>query len=406
MEETKVKKMRVRRPKEGPPFYQTNNSKHPTLTTIKVNLIKSELGEFKYLANNQLICPYTEFVPIYYFNKIENVPLAYKGSNNTPSNLNVFKEGIFKNNKKIPDFNRYSPSLLGLMRDVLSTGGEKYYLKNNSNLLATKVHINTYLKTDSPYLLPFRTNTNRLENAIESFSSSEISILTSRSWSSAIGMLSLIEKENPYILAVVAPKDLMYQKLHILIHGTIDLKKVIILVDRRLDLCAEDDIPAPIKALYTRSLKPIIESTNATIFKVPLDFIKSKCFIPSKLEIPKKLDKRNEVIKSLIEGFYKSLNGEASFQEMIEEGIKATRATPTPSVTIEEMPIRQAIAVGTDYTMPMSNTTTTVAMSSEEQVALAASIAYHVDQQEIEEVYESDEIEEEYESDEIEGDLY
>jgi hypothetical protein len=80
---------------------------------------------------------------------------------------------------------------------------------------------------------------------------------------------------HPGILAVVTPENWVYQKLHFLRHGTFDMDRVIILVDRELDN-PRTEYPRPVRDLYMEFFqRELLKYRN--VWKVPRSFIEEQC---------------------------------------------------------------------------------------------------------------------------------
>jgi hypothetical protein len=112
------------------------------------------------------------------------------------------------------------------------------------------------------------------------------------------GCLSLVHENQPYVLAVILPENLVYQKLYILRHKKIDLRKVIVLIDRDLDSTAFPK--RMIRQIYMQELVPLIKSTAVQAWKVPLSFIKNNCFYGEfsliSSSIKERRDEREEIV--------------------------------------------------------------------------------------------------------------
>lgn len=116
------------------------------------------------------------------------------------------------------------------------------------------------------------------------------------------GCMLLMYNNIPCVLPAILPENLVYQKLHILKYGTIDLLKVIVLIDSELD---STSFPSNfIRTIYRNELLPNIVQTSCTVFKVPLSFIKENCFYDKTGDIfPSNLIERRKAKQEFIEDF-------------------------------------------------------------------------------------------------------
>lgn len=80
------------------------------------------------------------------------------------------------------------------------------------------------------------------------------------------------------ILPVILPQNLYYQRLHLFLHGSIDLAYVIFLVNEELE---KDSFPIKgLRTMYMGRLKKILLDTAGQVMLVPGDFIRENCFVP------------------------------------------------------------------------------------------------------------------------------
>jgi hypothetical protein len=80
----------------------------------------------------------------------------------------------------------------------------------------------------------------------------------------------------PYIVAVVRREDYVYQRLHYLIHNTLDPRRVIIFVDKSFQRRVLGISPI-VKRFYTRFLKPVIDAAPCPAFYVSHEFLEEHC---------------------------------------------------------------------------------------------------------------------------------
>ncbi len=131
-----------------------------------------------------------------------------------------------------------------------------------------------------------------------------------RSWRGKIGSYTLAETSYDtaemakfHIMAAVLPEDYYYQALHLMWRGSLDLSRVVILVNEELE--KKTFINKSLHTIYIGRLKPLIKRTAAKIFLVPDGFIQKTCF--KYQEIPKYLTPKDKVRgkESYIEMFKK-----------------------------------------------------------------------------------------------------
>jgi hypothetical protein len=95
-------------------------------------------------------------------------------------------------------------------------------------------------------------------------------------------------------MAVILPENYVYQKQHVLVHGTIDLSKVIVLVNRELD--DTDFHNKNFRAYYRKHLLPILNEMKVEVWKVPVSFMEENCFHGNiTLEATSFMDKKKEI---------------------------------------------------------------------------------------------------------------
>lgn len=133
----------------------------------------------------------------------------------------------------------------------------------------------------------------------------KFSIMRMRSYNGIVGPLSLfLDGENekvPLILGVVLPENYIYQKMHIMMHNTLDMTKVILLVDRELDSTQFPN--KPLRALYKKYLEPEYKKYNMDIWKVPKEFILENCFQKDHSLQGKTILEKKKEISTLIQTF-------------------------------------------------------------------------------------------------------
>lgn len=124
--------------------------------------------------------------------------------------------------------------------------------------------------------------------------------INARTFNVSLGQLTcFLESERwsrvytPQVMAVILPENYVYQKQYVLVHGKIDLSKVIVLVNRELD--NTDFHSKNFRAYYRKHLLPILNELKVDVWKVPLSFIQENCLHGGiALEATSFMDKKKE----------------------------------------------------------------------------------------------------------------
>ena len=133
------------------------------------------------------------------------------------------------------------------------------------------------------------------------FRNGEAIRINARTFNASLGQLTcFLETERwsrvfiPQVMAVILPENYVYQKQHVLVHGTIDLSKVIVLVNRELD--DTDFHNKNFRAYYRKHLLPILNEMKVEVWKVPVSFMEENCFHGNiTLEATSFMDKKKEI---------------------------------------------------------------------------------------------------------------
>lgn len=138
--------------------------------------------------------------------------------------------------------------------------------------------------------------------------------ISQRSYTAMSHMYSLSELKNeeaiPHVLAVVLPENYLYLKYKLLVDNTLDMSKVIILINKNMDTPQFEC--KPFRKLYRDFLKPKIEETACDVWKVPLDYIVSSCFMRGYSLMNLGMKERRVISQSLIDGFKESIKSEGT----------------------------------------------------------------------------------------------
>lgn len=196
----------------------------------------------------------------------------------------------------------------------------------------TRMEINDYLARDQAITRYHDNINNSTADMHATFTTSEISTFSLRTYRGSIGNFQFSKRlENgdyeDYILPVILPQNLYYQKLHVLTTGKIDLSKVIILIDKRLE---DPDFALPgMRKFYEGRLKPQLRASAAQLWFVPPGYIEQNCYISRVVSLKsEKLDDRQKEIDSIADIFIDSFirNSSVDMRRLYE-----------PPVTVEEV---------------------------------------------------------------------
>lgn len=377
---TEVKKTRVRRPKVRPPFYSTPNNPTPTVKELQI-----ERGYTHYSASSYnyvpTLSPYSELIPIMYLAKM----LVER--NSTLSSINNYIKSHNSGRLANFDFSQIKSKALSSMMDYTFYNQVSSYRFDKKSRTFLDANIVNYLRYDDKFGIQQTRNISSATDILLSFKSIQHNLVNMRTYNALMSFYSVIMKRtmptiswDPHIMAVVKPEDYLYQKRHILIHGSIDMSKVIILVNRELDLPGESiGIPTTFKAVYTKQLEPAIKTTSAKIWKVPLEFIKENCFISDKFDVKsKKPADRKAEIEEFLTAFYKSMGVKSDAITYI----LASQSDITVTVPYGQAPngVGQwhisTAPTNYTYTDIPSTVTTVSSLSAEEQATLDAALSY------------------------------
>ncbi len=141
---------------------------------------------------------------------------------------------------------------------------------------------------------------NSFDHTPRAFKSGQPMSINARTFNASLSQLTcFLETERwsrvfiPQVVAIVLPENYVYQKQHVLVHGTIDLSKVIVLVNKELD--DTDFHNKNFRAYYRKHLLPILNQMKVEVWKVPVSFIQENCFHGGiTLEATSFMDKKKE----------------------------------------------------------------------------------------------------------------
>lgn len=176
-------------------------------------------------------------------------------------------------------------------------------------------HLNYFIKDRNAVNLSQVTDSGSSFDFTErAFLTGEAMKLDGRTFSVSLGSLTcFLETERysrvytPQVMAIILPENYVYQKQHVLLHGTIDLSKVVVLVNRELD--DADFHHKNFRAYYRKHILPILNTLKVDIWKVPVSFMEENCFHGDiTLEKTSFMEKKKE-----IEDIYENFRNTYSF---------------------------------------------------------------------------------------------
>lgn len=290
--------MHRRKPRRGviPPYAKMDVLGNVKQLPIKA-LISTDSNE-SIFGNRNVICPYTNLIPIIY---LGNCNRLYKRTNSINS-AEIWRWDLqCGENEALKSLgNYYLGNLSGNPGDIINK-----YLKEDSRLLFDDWDNYSYhgessfehIGTSATYRLGNgHSNKGRVTLAPYTFTFEDD-----------------YDIQIPYVMAVTLPENYIYHKLSILKNGYIDLSKVIILIDRELDTPAFPN--KYLRAYFREYIYPKIIETNCDVWEVPQTFIKYNCFL-GRYSQTGTIEERRERFGELVNNFLTSNvtnNSEFSF---------------------------------------------------------------------------------------------
>lgn len=293
------------RKKKEIPIY-SNVAGRGELSEMKITLGRiSSTNTDTVLGSDSLIStPFSEFIPILNVLGIDCSMTDYFGS----TFYQIFYPKKQSSTENVSSaYTKYKGNLGGII-------GANITSRNLRELKADiKQRLNNYLISTTPITFcdEHRHWCSRKEYILDAFKGNrKWGKFSMRTYTGHVSHLSITLTGNstnyiPHVLGVTLPENFMYHKYKVLKDSSLDLSKVIVLVDRELD-SPQFYCPA-FRALYKKEIEPYLLSTSCQIWKVPLDFIKEKCFLqPFKLSsrnIVQRKEEIQELAKEFLENF-------------------------------------------------------------------------------------------------------
>lgn len=312
--------------------------------TLELGVRSFIYNEHLHVVNdNFLISPYSDLIPIEYLLTVDALEFSGTRGYNVPipMNKNKTREGVF---------GKGCPFISGLFTQV----GENS--ERDDRIKATIKRIRAWLEYDKPYDMLSAamdpgydwTETGEKFYYFNNVYRNHVSLLTMRSYRLGTGIYSAFLNNNsdrsrgnhgytPEVMAVVRPEDYVYHKYNILVNNTLDLSKVVILINNEL-FTTKHRCPA-FKSTFREYMLPKIEETACNVWRVPRSYIQNSCFVPKwKPEGP--LKERVASIDKVVEGLYahisKGRQKDKEFAEIItgSSGILDAIRDGGPSISI------------------------------------------------------------------------
>lgn len=252
------------------------------------------------------ICSYTPFIPLQYLEKLGMIiPTTVFTQNFTVDNLkSIFGErsvdlSIFPEQKIVENKRK-------MMESKMASLIFRFLSVELANRVSCYDFIKSSLSFDDPQSFSaidsaISNNTRQMHDVFNRWG---IHNYTLRSCNGTIGnylistMDDITRELHYHIMPVILPGNLAYQRMHILLYGSVDLEYVIFLVDEELESPS-----FPIKGLqtmYKGRLKLALLETAGQIVYVPKEFITDNCFIsPFKLTA-RSIEKRKKEKESIV----------------------------------------------------------------------------------------------------------
>lgn len=286
-EEPVVRRRAPRRKKERPPFWKEETSGQTTTLPALIGQLSENLNNIQPNIRGTIHAssPYVKLIPIKVlsnhvdadhrrwtrysqYSREANYNRNLGNGIETRramdiSNLNIGLSQIVNN----MIFNNRISDVSGRSFETVLKDATKFFIRDN-NL----ININYTSDSASGFHYTRR-----------AFHDGEAMRIHARTFAVSLGQLTcFLETEaysrvyTPQVLAVILPENYVYQKWHILTHGTIDLSKVIVLVNRELD--DTDFHHKNFRAYYRKYLLPVLNELKVEVWKVPVSFMEEYCF--------------------------------------------------------------------------------------------------------------------------------
>lgn len=317
--------------KKRPDYYrETVTAELRDLASVELRHIpNTTVGEQKHI-----MCPYTPLIPLPYAVLTQTLHGKYLDT--------VRVKAITK--KKDMDLVAISNKYVGLPVTVFLNAGmhsksDKDSKTGTLRILEESLRYDKCIPLISTINSSGSWNTRDILSLFDGSSGGRTGRFSMKSYSGATSIMSLflgngvgnswlrtVSNYTPHILAVVLPENYLYVKTYIVAKGKIPLDKIIILIDRQLD---ETSFPIKgFRALY-KKIEPLLKKTSCDIWKVPMEFIESQCFLQNFFVKEKNIIKRKQEIEGLSREFLDWLSSESSSIDISTIGTEIVQVSST-----------------------------------------------------------------------------
>jgi len=314
-----VRAKRTVKKKEVPLFWKEKTD--GTITELPINLNRKISKDYLNHRTRFLTSPYVNLIPVRYLTSLHEEDLgdyAYR---------KAVEESVQHGERDFYYGERYRYARSGpnaLVRHLIASN--RIYALKNCNALKTEASLFLHYNE----LVTLQTNTRSGHfNDTERLFIKDSGCVYGRTFTAYLGGLSCFfynsdrpdSEPKAQVMAVVLPENYIYQKQHFLLTGTIDLTKVIILVNKELDSTSFPH--KAFRAYYRKHILPIINSLNVDVWKVPQSFITENCSHSGiKLNSVSLIDKTRE-IASIVDDFCQGYSIESHvfdpYRDIVEE---------------------------------------------------------------------------------------
>jgi hypothetical protein len=315
----------VKKGVEKPPFYQEINGEF-----VEHNLKYNRVSErnFVYKENLLAMCPYTEYIPLKYVYSNVGDPIGYTWPHmrtiiersSTASVADAFPKlirALFQNNPP----RIFTPLVMDAICQFMYYGNMPRYtpgILTENFVKRINEAISKYLRRDDKEVWCSNISAYTKTEMMAAITRMNPIAYTMRSYQGQIGCLSMIINHEPAVMACTLPEDYMNHRAAWMMDKVLDTSKVVVFVDKELDN-PEYPIPAA-REFYRKHVEPFLKSTKAAIFKVPLEFIKEKCFLSNEVELQStKIKDKKEELDKMIDAFLNGLSAPQQEPSIVSE---------------------------------------------------------------------------------------
>lgn len=343
---TEVIAVKKKRERKIPPFSHINFKgkvkKIPFQYTSNMTTVEEAVGR------RLVMCPFTEYIPVSYVTE-GIIPNYFYSVNN-----DVLK-------RKLP-LHKQTLENIGILR--------KRYSDNMSDIICricystdrkedAKARIGNILYNEHPVGINPNPgwHTNRTAHIMDSFRTraTYLQAFTAGDDMGVTNRLGLfIQRDGimvPIIVMVVHKKNLLYQRLHFLLRGELDLSKCMLFVDRELDSPSVFPEKAFRANIWMKHILPWIKTLDIDVWKVPASFIEENCFMPQYKVKGKTVEEKRKEKEEMVKIFMDRIK--AKYGDSLNNGPRATvvgSSSPPLTVNMPQPPQMSTTGITTAST--------------------------------------------------------